>query len=77
MTHRLMSDDEKFAVWQQATALRDAGKEDEAMTLDKTVPMPPWLAKFFKERGLTDYLIKSGWNMAEVEAEYGPGWLTR
>jgi hypothetical protein len=76
MTHKLMTDDEIAAVWQQASALRDAGKEDEALALDKTVPVPPFLAKFFKERGYGNFLVEDGWNLAEVEAEFGPDWLT-
>ncbi|GAB6392973.1 MAG: hypothetical protein MdMp014T_2346 [Treponematales bacterium] len=77
MTHRLMSDDEKFTVWQQSMSLRRAGNVEEARALAKTVPMPPFLAKFYKEHGLTDFLVESQWNMAEAEAEFGQGWLTR
>jgi len=77
MINRLMSDDEKASVWRHATALRDAGKNEEAMALDKTVPLPPFLAKFFKDRGLTDFLIESRWNLAEAEAAFGQDWLTR
>jgi hypothetical protein len=72
-----MSDREKAAVWKQATALRKAGKVDEARALEKTVPMVPFLAKFAKEHGLTDFLIESQWNMAEAEAAFGQDWLTR
>jgi hypothetical protein len=77
MTHRLMSDHEKAAVWRQAMALRRAGKVEESRALAKTAPMPPFLAKFCKEHGLTDFLIESQWNMAEAEAEFGQDWLTR
>jgi len=77
MTNRLMSDDEKVAITMQAVALRKAGKLEEAIALQKTSPMPPFLAKFAKEHGQTDYLLKSGWNLAEAEAEFGKDWLTR
>jgi len=77
MTHRLMSDREKSAVWQQAMALRRTGKVDEAIALDKTVPLPPFLAKFAKEHGLKDFLIESQWNLAEAEAAFGQDWLNR
>jgi hypothetical protein len=49
------------------------------MELEKSIPMPPWMAKVFKEKVSwgRDYLKNSGWNMAEVEAEFGPDWLDR
>jgi hypothetical protein len=72
-----MSDDEKFTVWQQSMSLRRAGNVEEARALAKTVPMPPFLAKFCKEHGLSSYLIESGWNLAEAEAAFGADWLTR
>ncbi|GAB6391780.1 MAG: hypothetical protein MdMp014T_1153 [Treponematales bacterium] len=75
MTQRLMSEDEKVAVMRKVFALQDAGKEEEAMALRKTVPMLPWLAKFAKDNGWAEYL--DGWNLAEAEAEFGQGWLNR
>jgi hypothetical protein len=72
-----MTEDEKVAIMRQAVALRKAGKIEESIALEKTSPLPPFLAKFAKEHGQTDYLIKSGWNLAEAEAEFGPDWLTR
>jgi hypothetical protein len=53
----------------------DEGKEDEAMTLFKTIPMPPFLAKITKEKLGVEYL--DGWNLAEAEAKFGSGWLNR
>jgi hypothetical protein len=76
MVNRLMSFDEKFAVWQKSWALSDAGRKEEALELDKTVPVPPFLAKFLKERGYGNFLVEDGWNLAEVEAEFGKDWLT-
>jgi hypothetical protein len=76
MTHKLMSEDEKMAVMMRVVELSKAGKDEEALALNITVPMPPFLAKFAKEHGHLDLLIKSGWNMAEAEAAFGPGWLT-
>jgi hypothetical protein len=70
-----MSEDEKMAVMMRVIALSKAGKEEEASALNRTVPMPPFLAKFAKEHGHLDFLIESGWNMAEAEAVFGPGWL--
>jgi hypothetical protein len=68
---------EKLEINVKAFALLDAGKEDEAMTLFKTRPMPPWMAKVWKKRGGLEALLESGWNMDEVEAAYGKEWLTK
>jgi hypothetical protein len=76
MVHKLMTEDEKVDIMMRAVALYDEGKDDEAFALQKTMPMPPFLAKFAKEHGQTDFLISSGWNLAEAEAAFGPDWLT-
>jgi hypothetical protein len=68
---------EKLAIGVKAIELRNAGKEEEAMALQKTSPLPPFLAKIMKEKVGADYLIKSGWNLSEAEAEFGQGWLSR
>jgi len=77
MIHKLMSEDEKVAVMMQVVALRNAGKVEESRALAKTMPIPPFLAKFAKEHGQTDYLKSSGWNLAEAEAAFGQDWLNR
>jgi hypothetical protein len=68
---------ERLAIGVRAAALDDVGRQDEALELMKTIPMPPWLAKVYKKLGYTDYLRTCGWNMSEVEAEFGPEWLSR
>jgi len=47
------------------------------MRLMKTAPMPPYLAKVYKEKIGAKQLIESGWNLSEAEAEFGPGWLDK
>jgi hypothetical protein len=51
------------------------GKQEEYERMRKQIPLQPYLAKFAKEHFGADFLIKSGWNLAEAEAEYGPDWL--
>ena len=41
----------------------------------KTAPLLPYLAKVIKEKVGLDFLLSTGWNMSEVEAEFGPDWL--
>jgi hypothetical protein len=77
MDQQLMSEKEKAAITVRAFALRNAGKEDEAMALFKSLPMPPFLAKVIKEKVGADYLVNSGWNLSEAEAAFGQGWLIR
>jgi hypothetical protein len=77
MAGQMMTQREKAAIFVKAAELREAGKDEEAMALQKTAPLSPFLAKIMKEKVGADYLIKSGWNLAEAEAEFGPGWLSR
>jgi hypothetical protein len=72
-----MTLDEKLAISCRAAALRQAGDREGYIRLMKTAPMPPYLAKIMKEKVGVDYLINSGWNLSEAEAEFGPGWLSR
>jgi hypothetical protein len=72
-----MTEREKADIFMEAHRLRAEGFEKEAIAVQKQAPIPPFLAKVFKEYVGADYLIQSGWNLAEAEAEYGPDWLTR
>ena len=72
-----MSLDEKFAIINKSTALKNAGDEEAASRLLRTMPLPPYLAKVIKEKVGLDCLLKLGWNLSEVEAEYGSNWLLR
>ena len=75
--HRLLTLEEELAIARKAFALRDQGKHDEYVQLRKTIPLQPYLAKFAKEHFGADFLINSGWNLAEAEAEFGSDWLTK
>jgi hypothetical protein len=77
MDQQLMSEKEKAAITVRAFALSEDGKEDEAMALFKSLPMPPFLAKVMKEKVGVDYLVNSGWNLSEAEVAFGQGWLAR
>jgi len=71
-----MTLDEKLAIGCKAAELRKAGDEEGYIRLMKTVPMPPYLAKVAKETIGLDFLINGGWNLSEVEAEFGPSFLS-
>ena len=70
-----MTLDEKLAICCKAAELRKAGDKEGATRLMKTAPIPPYIAKVIKEKVGLDVLLSTGWNMSEVEAEYGPDWL--
>ena len=72
-----MTFDEKLAISYKACMLSKAGDEEGFMRLTKTIPMPPWLAKIMKEKVGADYLLNSGWNLSEAEAEFGRDWLCK
>ena len=72
-----MTLDEKLATIQKAIALDKAGDGKGSSRLIRTIPMPPYLAKIYKEKVGVEPLINGGWNLAEAEAEFGSDWLSR
>jgi hypothetical protein len=70
-----MSLDEKLDIACRAAALRQAGDREGYQRLMKTTPLPPYIAKVIKEKVGLDCLLNLGWNLSEVEAEYGSNWL--
>jgi hypothetical protein len=74
---QMMTLDEKLAVSNKAIALKHAGDYEAYDRLMMTIPMPPYLAKVYKEKVGVKELIESGWNLSEAEAEFGPNWLNQ
>jgi hypothetical protein len=72
-----MSLDEKLAISNKAIALRQTGDEEGYDRLMRTIPLPPYVAKVFKDKVGLDCLLKLNWNLSEVEAEFGSDWLLR
>ena len=77
MEHRLTTEREKADIYMKSVELEEAGQIEEAKALRRTIPVPAYLAKVFKEKVGADFLIKGGRNLAEAEAEFGTDWLTR
>ena len=71
-----MTLDEKLARSNKALDLLDAGDREGYSRLIRTAPLPPYLAKVFKEKVGADFLIDGGFNLSEAEAEFGRDWLT-
>jgi hypothetical protein len=71
-----MTFDEKLAISNKACALLDAGDREGYSRLMRTIPLPPYLAKIGKEKMGADFIKNSGWNLSEVEAEFGKNWLS-
>ncbi|MDR3284827.1 MAG: hypothetical protein LBS97_06585 [Treponema sp.] len=72
-----MTSREKTALWMESYKMEDAGKKEDALAFRmKMIPLEPWLAKIAKKRLGADFL-RDGWNLTEVEAEFGPDWLDR
>jgi hypothetical protein len=72
-----MTLDEKLAIGCKAAELRKAGDEEGSSRLIRSMPMPPYLAKIYKEKVGVKQLIESGWNLSEAEAEFGSDWLNK
>jgi hypothetical protein len=72
-----MTLDEKLAIGVKAANLRKSGDEEGANRLIKLIPLPPYQAKVIKEKVGLDVLLAGGWNLSEVEAEFGSAWLSK
>jgi hypothetical protein len=72
-----MTLDEKLSISNRAFELLDAGDKEGFSRLIRTAPMPPYLAKIYKEKVGVEHLINGGWNLSEAEAEFGQDWLNR
>jgi hypothetical protein len=74
---QIMTLDEKLAISNKACLLWQAGDEEGYSRLTRTIPMPPWLAKLMKEKVGVEFFERYDWNLSEVEAEFGPDWLSK
>ena len=72
-----MTLDEKLAISNKALDLLDAGDREGYSRLIRTAPMPPYLAKIYKEKVGVEPLLRGGWSLSEAEAEFGPDWLNK
>jgi hypothetical protein len=72
-----MSFDEKLALSNKACLLLRAGDREGYNRIMRTIPMPPYLAKIYKEKVGVEYLTNGEWNLSEAEAEFGPDWLSK
>jgi len=72
-----MTVSERLDITTKAFELLHAGDEDGYERTMKTIPMPPYMAKAAKESIGVDFLVNGGWNLSEVEAEFGREWLVK
>jgi hypothetical protein len=75
--HKAMTLDEKLTILNKSVALKKAGDLEGADRLVRSVPLPPYIAKVMKEKVGLDFLINGGWNLSEVEAEFGSSYLSK
>jgi hypothetical protein len=72
-----MTLDEKLAIGCKAAALRAAGDAEGASRLLRTAPLPPYIAKVMKEKVGMEFFTRYNWNLAEVDAEFGPDYISK
>ena len=72
-----MTIEEKGDTAYRAALLSKSGDEEGATRLLISIPMPPYLAKIFKEKVGIDFLVNGGWNLSEAEAEFGRDWYSK
>jgi len=66
-----MTLDEKLAISNRALDLLDAGDREGYSRLLRTAPLPPYLAKIYKEKVGAEQLLQKGWNLSEAEFGHG------
>jgi len=72
-----MTLDEKLAISNKACKLLEAGDEEGYDRLTKTIPLPPYIAKVMKEKVGMEFFTRFNWNLSEVEAEFGPDFISK
>jgi len=76
MTQKNVAAKDTLSLWMQVTALKKAGKYEEALAFRKKyIPLPAWGAKVMKKFLGADYIRNSGYDLSEVEAKFGKNWL--
>ena len=68
---------QKLDILEQVLTAEEIGDEAEADRLIRLIPLPAHLAKAFKESFGKEYVLQSGYDLSEAEAQYGHGWLER
>ncbi|GBU26526.1 hypothetical protein R84B8_00036 [Treponema sp. R8-4-B8] len=71
-----MTLDEKLATLNRAIELKKSGDREGYERLTRTVPLPPFLAKVMKEKVGMEFFTRYKWNLSEVEAEFGPDYIS-
>jgi len=74
---QIMTLHEKLDLGMKAIELEKQGKYDEAEIVEKKIPLAPYLAKFLKDHLGSEALLQGNWNLAEADAEYGTGWISK
>lgn len=69
------SDVEREKVLDEVFALIEAGKDDEARALHRTLPLPAEYLQTLKEYMGVYALIAEGVNLSTAVEKYGHGWL--
>ncbi|GKG93806.1 hypothetical protein CE91St38_18140 [Desulfovibrionaceae bacterium] len=73
---KYFSKEEEEAVTQQAMALIEQGKDDEADSLLYSLPMPAEYLQTLKEHMGLEALINEGVNLSRAVEKYGQNWLS-
>jgi len=72
-----MTIDEKLSTINRAIELKKTGDFEGYDRLVRSVPLPPYLAKVMKEKVGMEFFTRYSWNLAEVEAEFGPDYISK
>jgi hypothetical protein len=72
-----MTLDEKLATINRAIEMEKSGDLEGYENLVRSIPLPPYIAKVMKEKVGIEFFKRYNWNLSEVEAEFGPDYISR
>lgn len=70
------SEEEREKVLDEVVALIEAGRDEEATALHRTLPLPAEYLQTLKEYMGVDALIAEGVNLSTAVEAYGSSWLS-
>jgi hypothetical protein len=74
---KTMSLHDELKLGMQSVEMDQRGKHEEASRIRRQIPLSPHMAAWAKKRMGADFLVQSGWNLADAEAAFGTDWLNK
>jgi hypothetical protein len=74
---KTMSLQDELKLGMQSIEMDRQGSHEEAGRIRRQIPLSPHMAMWATKRMGADFLVQSGWNLADTEAAFRPDWLNK